>query len=935
MSTDDLWQEADTLPPLFEEKKALLDELLKRAIGGLLRESRQRNILIAPYGRPEQPTPLLSLEQFLKNGGLTEPTDGSVNDEPIFSYEYGFDPLKYLASYLTFLHPNNIKQMRNVRGQACDFLRTRAVHAQFQMNCLYELQHLTERLRSGILWGPLIAPSTLPSSASGTLICACKAVTVGDLVVEVATEPSFAVVERSWRHKVEDESHIQKLILSNLEPSQTYFLRCYLLRDAEHDGYSSVVGSSSSSSHGGANMTTAASPAEEVVEAGSTPDGVSMEAGEGDASEECVRVAKPVVSRFYQNCQFTTSPSDEDRPAKAFTVVAVNARSAHVVSTVTAAAGEGGVADMPSGGGHAVSCFLGELFPIRPKPSSTVAAASSAGTKWFQKMIFLLHRYARAFSAPDAILRSTSMLLAWHDRTADSDVRLGEEEAAVKRFLSDFGKYQKKYGKGAHKSSTAAAKNKRAGGAGVDAVPSAPKLERPALDASMEALLQALPLEVDGQAAAKSCDGRPATATVRQLYYTQMLGPKVQLIVLDYRRGYLGKEQTSWLSDTLKHSPATWKLVLSGAPFGVAMCTAAVDKSAASESIVAEDEVATETKAPAGDIERAEAVGAESSWQLDAAPMFMDQPTNGPEHATEGTSLGSAAGGPTVKMSLPPPIEAAGWDEAGRLKLSLQSVIAELQKAAMKEKREKLRFQSETEPKKVDGGGSTSGEPAAVARGPAGSDGSSVDSEECDGRLLVESGIVIMSSGACVPEDRAKVVLAKSRMLPLVAEAPHFAAVYDPCQSGTAFCMELCIGGGEGFIAADLTLTPADDSDSANTADERSHCSQSSPVVTASHTPRSIDDGSATGATKKRSQQREALHPVVSASLGVRVLFGLQPAGVDLPPPACASLASLASDGASLDVKIVAVSPDGTVQSCLFACTLRCDTSFAPQVESD
>ena len=105
MSTEDLWKEVDTLPPSFEDKKILLHGLLKRAIDGLLTEVRKQNILTAPYGRPEQPTPLLSLEQFLKTGGLSEPLnmdDGDNNgtDEPIFSYEYGFDPLIYLADYL-------------------------------------------------------------------------------------------------------------------------------------------------------------------------------------------------------------------------------------------------------------------------------------------------------------------------------------------------------------------------------------------------------------------------------------------------------------------------------------------------------------------------------------------------------------------------------------------------------------------------------------------------------------------------------------------------------------------------------------------------------------------------------------------------------------------------------------------------------------------
>ncbi len=303
-----------------------------------------------------------------------------------------------------------------------------------------------------------------------------------------------------------------------------------------------------------------------------------------------------------------------------------------------------------------------------------------------------------------------------------------------------------------------------------------------------------------------------------------------------------------------------------------------------------------------------------------------------------------------VKMTLPPPIEAAGWDEAGRLKLSLQSVIAGLQKAAMKDKWEKLRFQHEKAESKTAEAGSGSIPPdlvKALSQNNSGSAGRPNDDRD---RLLVESGIVILSSGACVPEDQAK-VLAKASALPLSAEVPPFAMVYDPCGAGTAFCMEICIGGGDGFSATDLSTSAAAACAAAASAgfadfsggDERSFSSQS-PAVTASHTPRPSEDGSAASiidiATKKSSRQQQqgasTLHPVVSTSLGARVVFGLQPAGADLPLAlSCASVASLASDGSSLDVKIVAVTPDGTELSPLFACTLRCDNHyhFTPQPE--
>ena len=54
----------------------------------------------------------------------------------------------------------------------------------------------------------------------------------------------------------------------------------------------------------------------------------------------------------------------------------------------------------------------------------------------------------------------------------------------------------------------------------------------------------------------------------RKLYKSVLLGPHVELLVLDTRRGYLGKNQGKWLKGRLINSTATWKVVLSGTSFG-------------------------------------------------------------------------------------------------------------------------------------------------------------------------------------------------------------------------------------------------------------------------------------------------------------------------------------------------------------------------------
>ena len=47
-----------------------------------------------------------------------------------------------------------------------------------------------------------------------------------------------------------------------------------------------------------------------------------------------------------------------------------------------------------------------------------------------------------------------------------------------------------------------------------------------------------------------------------------MIGQSVELLILDTRRGLLGRSQSKWLKTRLSHSAATWKIIMSGASFG-------------------------------------------------------------------------------------------------------------------------------------------------------------------------------------------------------------------------------------------------------------------------------------------------------------------------------------------------------------------------------
>ena len=309
---------------------------------------------------------------------------------------------------------------------------------------------------------------------------------------------------------------------------------------------------------------------------------------------------------------------------------------------------------------------------------------------------------------------------------------------------------------------------------------------------------------------------------MRQLYSTSMLGPYVQIFVLDYRRGYLGKDQVPWLTEALTNSTARFKIILSGTPFGVS-----------TESIV--------PVAKSGD----------------SVVKVCTEGVSGREREREGPSG-------TVSMMIPPPVAALGWDDSGRLNLSLAAVIAAYQLLCIKRNSDK---RDELESRQ-----SNSEEVSTAQRIDLGSERDScemnidvVGSQRSDpfdesnipspysSQTDIESGILILSAGACVPlaigkpgeaaavpevtsaleqkrkslsnsndsldKRRPPLALSSSRSGSLRtlsvlkglegdsrewnkedSNVSPFAAVYDPCGSGKPICFEVSVGscGGNG-----------------------------------------------------------------------------------------------------------------------------------------
>ena len=335
--------------------------------------------------------------------------------------------------------------------------------------------------------------------------------------------------------------------------------------------------------------------------------------------------------------------------------------------------------------------------------------------------------------------------------------------------------------------------------------------------------------------------------SARQLYSTSMVGPHVQVFVLDHRRGYLGRDQTSWLTDTLGASTARFKIILTGCPFG------ASSQSETSDDVCREDERQTVIS---------DSVGVGSAYldsnETNDSSSIEIAVANVAAMMKDSTSSGVTPPA-TVSMQVPPPIAALGVDDAGRLKLSLSAIIATYQETCIK------RQTSNTNIAQND----RADDPAAFTQDSLTmqhilmeSNNSDINPPSDEHSIMMDSGLLILSAGACIPVLDIKVPIEvevapqpveskkrlmssgkegsreTSRRIPIVVPplgdtytypapssssgssvqgpsvsadvgvtefdrkdslAAPFVATYDPKGTGKPFCLEVCVGGGGGI----------------------------------------------------------------------------------------------------------------------------------------
>ena len=423
MTPESISEEVDEVPVTFHERKLLSESLLKRALKGLLIEIIERKILQPPYGRPDQPNPLVKLSEFLESGGLIESKDNAINDVPFFSYDYGFDPLQYLADYLRVLHPQNIRNFKDEQICAANRLTSQANHARKVLTNFNDLKFLAKRLRSGILWGPLISPYQSSVSSTSDVLCACRVAKCGNLIIEISKDSRFQTIDKVWSHPVENDIETQKVRLSDLEFGTSYYLRCHLdIHSLPHIQGMEHVSSSSSATK------------QEAC-------GCDVGAAEHSSQYSEFRTFPP----YEESHVMDISPQVE-----VIKLVALNIDTQYISMDSIK------IDEHSPLNSCVVTCLLGGLFAPSSYSSSSAKMMGVNqiidSSESYMKQIFDLHRRSVSFMAPDSILRNSALLIAWHDRSRSSDVRLSEEEATLKKYLHDMRKYNSKNGNGKSKS---------------------------------------------------------------------------------------------------------------------------------------------------------------------------------------------------------------------------------------------------------------------------------------------------------------------------------------------------------------------------------------------------------------------------------------------------------------------------------------------------
>lgn len=148
--------------------------------------------------------------------------------DPNFEFQYGFNPLRFIADYLKWWHPSSAEQRLRDRELAAMTLLNKAMAAKIEHGLTREQELMQMYTESGIVYGPM----TTPISESSVLAVATGVIQSGHIAFELSSSADFSNIIQRLDVGV-GRLNQAKALFENLEPSKKYFIRCSLFSAGE------------------------------------------------------------------------------------------------------------------------------------------------------------------------------------------------------------------------------------------------------------------------------------------------------------------------------------------------------------------------------------------------------------------------------------------------------------------------------------------------------------------------------------------------------------------------------------------------------------------------------------------------------------------------------------------------------------------------------
>jgi len=570
----------EELPSSFDERSGDMKSVLRLALENLLETAKKDNITIPPYGRKPEAKPIMTEEEFMAQ-------KDDPDDEAHFSFDYGFNPLRHMATFIKRFHPDSVISRRKAREACMEQLHRRALHAQRQETASADLITLAQKKTSGLNYGPVILAVT-----SSEVSVLCQAFKEGDVVTEVSADPTFPDDSTTFvqvETATPDKNFVVQYSFPELNAETKYYVRSCLREMEYQEVYPDEL------------------PFEPELELEKSEDELKLD-GEHVEKRKSEVIFKGRDSGNFTSCTFWSllSTEAEDLPKAKKEMeseeLPFEGEEENAESPVVETGGEGDVEAKEIGEGNedgktttekppeevfvgpkpvtligvnltppsnhiffgdapeiigprtslevitkeenapAYTCLLGDIYPTAQGQDGHHHKFFEDNNTKFQLLNTML--------AADSMFNQTSMFFGWNDTQTGSDVALQAEEIVHKQFSHDLRHWTRKYKDNGDKKKSSRKKKDH------KEPPPEPVLNRPPISAALSSITRALPLKIEEDSA-------------RRIYNSFFVGRLVQVFSLDMRRGFLGKQQSRWLRSGLETSPAPWKIILCGVPFGM------------------------------------------------------------------------------------------------------------------------------------------------------------------------------------------------------------------------------------------------------------------------------------------------------------------------------------------------------------------------------